>query len=85
MAMMMAARVMFACMPVVRSGFAGGRSSVMAVGLRSRVGCRFLALRGENSGRENQNKYCDDLFHYITPEKLGFPRERIESHPRRKV
>jgi hypothetical protein len=73
MAMMMAAGVVFACIPVVRSGFAGGRSSVMAVGLRSRVGCRFLASRGENCWGENQSKYCDDLFHYITPEKLGFP------------
>jgi hypothetical protein len=85
MAMMMAARAMFACMPVVRSGFAGRRSSVMVAGLWSRVGCRFLASRGENCGRENQSKYCDDIFHYITPEKSGFVRERIESHPRRKV
>jgi len=73
MTMMMAARVMFARMPVVRRGFAGSRSSAMVAGLRSRVGWRFLALRGENCGRENQSKYCNDLFHYVTPEKFGFP------------
>jgi hypothetical protein len=85
MTMMMAARVVFACMPVVRSGFAGSRSSAMVIGLRSRVGWRFLALLGENRARENQNKCCNDLFHYVTPENRGFPRERIESHRPRKV
>jgi len=85
MTMMMAAGVVFACMPVVRSGFAGSRSSVMVAGLRSRVGWRFLALRGENYGRESQSKYCSDQFHYISPQELGFPRERIEAHSPRKV
>jgi hypothetical protein len=81
MTMMMAAGMVFASMPVVRSGFAGGRSSVMAARLRSWVGCRFLALRGENCGRENQSKYCDDLFHYITPEKSG-SFENVLNHTR---
>jgi len=85
MTMVMTAYMMFARMPVVRSGLTGSGSGAVIAGLRSRVGWSLLALRGENCGRENQSKYCDDLFHYITPEKLGFPRERIESHPRRKV
>jgi len=85
MTMMMAAGVVFACMPVVRSGFAGSRSGAVIAGLRSRVGWRFLALRGENYGRESQSKYCNDLFHYVTPQKFGFPLGRIESHPPRKV
>jgi len=85
MTMMMAARVMFTCVPVVRSGFAGGRSSVMAAGLRSWIGWRFRALRGENCGRENQCKYCNDLFHLRHSRKIRFLRERIEPHPRRKV
>jgi hypothetical protein len=80
MTMMMAAQVVSARMPVVRSGFAGSGPSAMAAGLRSRVGWRLLALRGENRWRENQSKYCNDLFHYITPENQVFPRERIESH-----
>jgi len=85
MTMMMAAGVVFACMPVVRSGFAGSRSGAVIAGLRSRVGWSLLALRGENCGRESQSKYCSDQFHYISPEELGFPRERIEAHSPRKL
>ncbi len=85
MTMMMAARVMFARMPVVRRGFAGSRSSAMVAGLRSRVGWRFLALRGENCGRENQSKYCNDLFHYVTPENWGSHGDVLNHTPPRKV
>jgi hypothetical protein len=85
MTMVMTAYMMFARMPVVRSGLAGSGSGAVIAGLRSRVGWSLLALRGENCGRENQSKYCNDLFHYVTPQKFGFPPGRIESHPPRKV
>jgi len=75
--MVMTARMMFARMPVVRSGLTGSGSGAMIAGLRSRVG---WSLLGENYGRESQGKYCNDLFHYVTPQKFGFPSGRIESH-----
>jgi len=54
MTMMMAAGVVFACMPVCEVALLEVDPALWLLACGAGSACRFLALRGESCGRENQ-------------------------------